>query len=111
MGLTSQGRSSDETDTVSARRTFRRTGAARGPADAGPAVCGERPGALARPSTEEPFQATSCTTYEGHALAVVRPTGAEGPVTVTVRAEGLPPATIEVRQPAPEARPSRTMAR
>lgn len=55
----------------------------------------------ARPSTEESFQATFRTTYEGHALAVLRPTGAEGPVTVTVRADGLPPATvtIDVRQP------------
>ncbi|MED7931388.1 glycoside hydrolase family 2 TIM barrel-domain containing protein [Nonomuraea sp. LP-02] len=55
----------------------------------------------ARPSTEESFQATSCTTYEGHALAVLRPTGAEGLLTVTVRADDLPPATvtIEVRRP------------
>ncbi|MEV4286188.1 glycoside hydrolase family 2 TIM barrel-domain containing protein [Nonomuraea bangladeshensis] len=50
----------------------------------------------ARPSTEEPFQANSCTTYEGHALAVLRPTGADGRVTVTVRADGLPPATVTI---------------
>ncbi|MEV4016035.1 glycoside hydrolase family 2 TIM barrel-domain containing protein [Nonomuraea angiospora] len=50
----------------------------------------------ARPSTEEPFHATSCTTYEGHALAVLRPTGAEGTVTVTVRADGLPTATVSI---------------
>ncbi|GAA5039675.1 hypothetical protein HNP84_005302 [Thermocatellispora tengchongensis] len=50
----------------------------------------------ARPSTEEPFQAASRTTYEGHALAVLRPTGAEGPVTVTARADGLPPATVTI---------------
>ncbi|MEU6414079.1 glycoside hydrolase family 2 TIM barrel-domain containing protein [Microbispora sp. NPDC046933] len=50
----------------------------------------------ARPSTEESFLATSCTTYEGQALAVLRPTGAEGVVTVTVHADGLQPAAVSV---------------
>ncbi|MEU6716747.1 glycoside hydrolase family 2 TIM barrel-domain containing protein [Nonomuraea sp. NPDC046802] len=50
----------------------------------------------ARPSTEESFLATSCTTYEGRALAVIRPTGTQGTATVTVHADGLPPATVTV---------------
>jgi beta-galactosidase len=43
--------------------------------------------ASARPATEEPFTGSSCTTYDGRALAVVRPTG-EGTITVRVAAEG-----------------------
>ena len=41
--------------------------------------------ASARPSTEEPYTGSSVTTYDGRALAVVRPTGAG---TITVRCEG-----------------------
>ncbi|WP_432991900.1 glycoside hydrolase family 2 TIM barrel-domain containing protein [Dactylosporangium sp. CA-233914] len=48
----------------------------------------------ARPVTEESFLAAACTTYQGHALAVLRPDGTEGAVTVTVHAEGCPPAAI-----------------
>lgn len=42
-----------------------------------------------RPDTTEPFDGRSCTTFDGRALAIVRPTGA-GEITVTVGAEGLP---------------------
>ncbi len=40
------------------------------------------------PCTEETFGAPTHDTYEGRALAVVRPTGA-GTITVTVSCEGL----------------------
>ncbi|MEU7828624.1 MULTISPECIES: glycoside hydrolase family 2 TIM barrel-domain containing protein [unclassified Nonomuraea] len=50
----------------------------------------------ARPSTEESFLATACTTYEGRALAVIRPTGTQATATVTVHADGLQPATVTV---------------
>jgi beta-galactosidase len=43
--------------------------------------------ASANPRSEEPFTADTCTTFEGRALAVVRPTGA-GTITVTASAEG-----------------------
>ncbi|WP_433510257.1 glycoside hydrolase family 2 TIM barrel-domain containing protein [Nonomuraea sp. CA-143628] len=57
--------------------------------------------ATARPSTEESFLGSSCTTYEGQALAVIRPTGSEGTVTVTAHADGLKPTmmTIGLHQP------------
>ena len=42
----------------------------------------------ARPATEDRFDSTSCTTFDGRALAIVRPTG-EGQITVTVRSPGL----------------------
>lgn len=41
-----------------------------------------------RPDSAEPFHSSSCTTFDGRALAIVRPTGA-GEITVTVAAEGL----------------------
>lgn len=41
-----------------------------------------------RPDSAEPFQGASCTTFDGRALAIVRPTGT-GEITVTVAAEGL----------------------
>ncbi|KQP70040.1 glycoside hydrolase [Microbacterium sp. Leaf288] len=41
----------------------------------------------ARPATAERFDATSCTTFDGRALAIVRPTG-PGEIIVTVGAEG-----------------------
>jgi beta-galactosidase len=50
----------------------------------------------ARPVTEEQFTATSCTTFEGRAQAVVRFTGRRG-ATVTVQDDGLAPAVIAVR--------------
>ncbi|WP_347976919.1 glycoside hydrolase family 2 TIM barrel-domain containing protein [Microbacterium sp. ProA8] len=45
--------------------------------------------------TEESFAGPSVTTFDGRALAIVRPTGL-GRVTVTVTAEGLPPATASL---------------
>lgn len=42
----------------------------------------------ARPATEERFDSTSCTTFDGRAVAIVRPTG-EGEIEVTVRSPGL----------------------
>lgn len=44
-----------------------------------------------RARTEEPFGSSSVTTYDGRALAVVRPT-ASGKATITVTAMGLAPA-------------------
>jgi beta-galactosidase len=51
----------------------------------------------ARPSTEESFRAPTCTTFEGHALAVIRPTGDEGTVLIAVSCEGLQPTTLAIR--------------
>ncbi|MEU1341028.1 glycoside hydrolase family 2 TIM barrel-domain containing protein [Streptomyces sp. NPDC005827] len=45
-----------------------------------------------RPDTDESFGASECTTFDGRALAVVRPSG-EGRIEVTVRADGLSPVT------------------
>lgn len=58
------------------------------------------PGVLAgigtgRARTEERFAGTAVTTYDGRALAIVRPTGA-GEITVTVEAEGLEPARVSL---------------
>lgn len=58
----------------------------------------DRPGVLAglgiaRPRSEETFHTSTRTTYDGRALAIVRPTGASD-ITVTVSAEGLEPVTI-----------------
>lgn len=50
----------------------------------------------ADPTTLESFIGSTTTTYEGRALAVVRPTGRPGPVTVTVTAEGLTPARVRI---------------
>ena len=52
----------------------------------------EGPGVLqalgsANPATGEGFTGTSCTTFDGRALAVVRPTG-EGLITLRATAEG-----------------------
>ena len=44
----------------------------------------------AAPSSEEPFTGSSCTTFQGRAIAVVRPHGA-GTITLTTTAEGTPP--------------------
>lgn len=47
------------------------------------------------PRTAERFDATTCTTYDGRALAVVRPTG-PGAITVTVTCEGADPVSVTV---------------
>ena len=49
----------------------------------------------ARPSTQERFDSGTCTTFDGRALAVVRPTGS-GRISVTVTSEGLAPRTVEL---------------
>jgi beta-galactosidase len=49
----------------------------------------------ARPSTEERFDAPSRTTFDGRALAVIRPLAA-GIIAVTVAADGLSPVTLEI---------------
>ena len=48
-----------------------------------------------RARTEESFGAGEVTTYDGRALAVVRPTGA-GTIIVTVSADGVEPVTLTV---------------
>jgi hypothetical protein len=47
----------------------------------------------ANPKTSERFDAATWCTFDGRALAVVRPTG-DGAITVSVRAEGLEPRTL-----------------
>jgi hypothetical protein len=54
----------------------------------------------ARPATEERFDASACTTFDGRALAVVRPVAA-GPITVLVSADGLPSVTVRLDAVAP----------
>ena len=44
--------------------------------------------ASARPDPEEPYTGSACTTFDGRALAVVRPTG-PGTITVRVTADGV----------------------
>jgi hypothetical protein len=50
----------------------------------------------ARPITEERFDATRYTTFDGRALAVIRPV-AVGQIIVTVDGEGLEPVTLTLR--------------
>lgn len=50
------------------------------------------------PRTETSFKASTCSTYEGHAVAVVRPCGV-GTTTVTVTAPGCEPQTVTVTAP------------
>jgi beta-galactosidase len=50
----------------------------------------------ARPATEERFDSHQVTTFDGRALAVVRPTDV-GAISVAVSCEGLPPVTLELR--------------
>ncbi|WP_433862551.1 DUF4982 domain-containing protein [Streptomyces sp. L7] len=49
----------------------------------------------ARPVTDESYTAETHTTFEGRALAVIRPTGT-GPIEITVTADGLAPVTVTV---------------
>ena len=48
-----------------------------------------------RARTLEPFSGASVTTYDGRALAIVRPTG-RGEISVTARADGLTSATASI---------------
>jgi beta-galactosidase len=50
----------------------------------------------ADPATEESFLESTCTTYRGRALAVIRATAQPGELTLTVRAEGLPDAVLQM---------------
>jgi beta-galactosidase len=49
----------------------------------------------AAPATEESYLDDVHTTFDGRALAVVRPTGA-GPITVTTTAPGCAPVTVHL---------------
>jgi hypothetical protein len=53
--------------------------------------------------TEESFAGPSVTTFEGRALAIVRPTGA-GAATVRVTADGLAPAVVPLTISVPASR-------
>jgi hypothetical protein len=50
----------------------------------------------ADPATEETFAGPSRTTFDGRALAVVRPAGT-GDITVTVHADGCEPVRLALR--------------
>jgi beta-galactosidase len=47
------------------------------------------------PATEEGFTGTSCTTFNGRALAIVRPTG-EGRIVLCATAEGCEPQQVVI---------------
>jgi len=49
----------------------------------------------ANPASEEGFTGTTCTTFDGRALAVIRPTGA-GRILVLAMAEGCEPQRVEI---------------
>jgi len=49
----------------------------------------------ANPATEEGFTGTSCTTFDGRALAIVRPTG-EGRIMLRATSEGCEPQRIVI---------------
>jgi len=49
----------------------------------------------ANPATEERFGDSTCTTFDGRALAVIRPIGA-GTITATVTADGCEPQTVRI---------------
>lgn len=51
--------------------------------------------ASADPRATEPYGSSTCTTYEGRALAVVRPTG-EGDITLEFAADGFEPAVCRL---------------
>ena len=50
----------------------------------------------ARPVTQERYDASRHRTFDGRALAVVRPTG-PGTIEVTFSGEGLEPVVVELR--------------
>ena len=52
--------------------------------------------ASADPRSTEPYPEATCTTYDGRAVGVVRPTG-PGDITVTFVADGFEPASCSVR--------------
>jgi beta-galactosidase len=75
-------------------------GALYGSADRRVSVTVDGPGVLqalgsANPMSEEGFGGTTCTTFDGRALAVVRPAGT-GQIVVTVTAEGCDPQLVRI---------------
>jgi beta-galactosidase len=52
--------------------------------------------ASARPATEEPYTGSTCTTFDGRALAVIRPTGT-GTITVRVTADDVEAQELRIR--------------
>ncbi len=68
------------------------------------------PGVLAglgsgRPRTDEPFGGSECTTFDGRALAIVRPTGC-GPIEVRAASDGCDPVIVVVEATEPAPRPA-----
>ncbi len=49
----------------------------------------------ADPASNEPFGATGCTTFDGRAITIVRPSG-PGRITVTVIADGCDPTGVQI---------------
>ncbi|MEU4650166.1 glycoside hydrolase family 2 TIM barrel-domain containing protein [Nocardia fluminea] len=77
-----------------------RTGIVHTTFDRTVAVTVEGPGELlglgsGRPVTEEPFSGAAHRTFDGRALAIVRPTG-PGDITITVAAEGCEPTSARL---------------
>ena len=56
----------------------------------------------ARPASDEPFQSSACTTFDGRAIAIIRPTS-PGEIIVTVECEGSPAAVIRLQSTPPGA--------
>jgi beta-galactosidase len=75
-------------------------GVLHGSADRRVGLALEGPGILqalgsADPATEEGFGDTTCTTFDGRALAVIRPTG-PGQIVVTVTADECDPQAVRI---------------
>lgn len=49
------------------------------------------------PNQPASFRAPECTTFRGHCLAILRPAGSPGEITLRAEAEGLEPGTIQVQ--------------
>jgi beta-galactosidase len=47
-------------------------------------------------ATQEPFQTTQRHAYNGRCFAIIRATGASGPITLTATAPGRPPASVTI---------------
>jgi hypothetical protein len=50
----------------------------------------------AAPAPDESFSGPTCTTFRGRALAVIRPTGGEGSITITAHAQAAGSAELTV---------------
>ena len=87
-----------------------RYGTVHAMADRDITVAVDGPGVLqglgsADPASEGSFLASTCATFDGRALAVIRPTGS-GSVTITVGAHGCDPTTVVLQTAAPLPRSS-----